>query len=108
MAATHHDAPPAGALPPAGVPATPGWLRDMGVSAWLLVGITLLVVGVVWLLALTDTIVMPLITAGVVAAVASPLIRVLQRHRVPRAVGAALVLVALIALAVGVAIVVVG
>jgi putative heme transporter len=51
---------------------TPHWLRDLGLTAWLLVGVTLLLVGLVWLLALTHTIVMPVITAGVVAAVASP------------------------------------
>jgi hypothetical protein len=49
--------------------ATPRWLRDMGLTAWLLVGVTLLLVGAVWLLSLTHTIVLPVITAGVVASV---------------------------------------
>jgi predicted PurR-regulated permease PerM len=75
---------------------TPGWLRDAGVTAWLLVGVVLLVAGVIALLALTATIVMPLITAGLIAAVGSPLIAWLQRHRVPRGAGAALLLVALV------------
>src|SRR5947208_16232198 len=35
----------------------PPWLRDAGVVAWLLVGIVLVLVGAVWLLALTNTIV---------------------------------------------------
>ena len=35
--------------------------------------------GAVWLLALTQTIVMPLIAAGVIAAVASPVVAWLQR-----------------------------
>ncbi|HEY6760680.1 MAG TPA: AI-2E family transporter [Baekduia sp.] len=91
-----------------GVTKTPPWLRDLGFTAWLLVGVTLLLVGVVWLLSLTQTIVMPVITAGVVAAVASPLVSVLQRHRVPRGLAAALLLVGLIVLAVVVAVVVVG
>jgi predicted PurR-regulated permease PerM len=91
-----------------GVLHTPTWLRDLGFSAWLLVGVTLLLAGVVWLLSLTQTIVMPVVTAGVVAAVASPLVGALQRRRVPRGLGAALILLGLIALAVAVSIVVVG
>jgi putative heme transporter len=82
--------------------APPSWLRDLGQSAWLAVGVTLLVVGAVWLLSLTQTIVAPVITAGVVAAVMSPLVAVLQRHRVPRGAGAALMLVAALVVGAGV------
>ena len=32
---------------------TPRWLRDLGRSAWLLVGVLALVGGVIWLLAAT-------------------------------------------------------
>ena len=53
-------------------------------ASWLLVGITLLLVGIVWLLSLTATIVMPVIAAGIMAAVMSPLVGVLQRRSVPR------------------------
>ena len=80
---------------------TPGWLRDLGVSSWLLVGVTLLLVGLVWLLSLTSTIVLPVITAAVVAAVASPLVGAMARLRIPRALAAILILVALVALGVG-------
>src|SRR3954469_25604249 len=73
--------------------APPPWLRDLGQSAWLAVGVTLLLAGTVWILSLTETIVAPLITAGVVAAVVSPLIARLERRRVPRGAGAALALV---------------
>jgi predicted PurR-regulated permease PerM len=86
----------------------PGWLRDVGVTSWLLVGFVLLVAGIVALLALTQTIVMPLITAGIVAAVGSPLIAWLQRHRVPRGAGTALFLLGLIAVSVLMVLVVVG
>ena len=79
-------------------PATPRWLRDAGLSAWMLVGITLLLVGAVWLLSLTHTIVMPLIAAGVIAAVASPMVAWLARHRVPRGLGVALLMLASILL----------
>jgi putative heme transporter len=81
-----------------GVFAAPGWLRDVGFTAWLLVGVALFLVGAVWLLSLTESIVMPVITAGVVAAVASPLVRWLERHRVPRPLGAILLLVGLVLL----------
>jgi predicted PurR-regulated permease PerM len=86
--------------------APPRWLRDLGRSSWLAVGITLLVVALIWLLTLTHTIVAPLIAATVMAAVASPLVRWLRDHRVPRGVGAALVLVGAMALAVGVVVLV--
>jgi putative heme transporter len=77
-----------------GLFAAPRWLRDLGGSAWLAVGVTLFVVGSVWLLALTQTIVMPVITAAVVAAVASPLVDWLGRRGLARGPAAALVLVA--------------
>jgi predicted PurR-regulated permease PerM len=82
-----------------GVFAAPGWLRDVGLTAWLLVGVALFLAGAVWLLSLTDTIVLPVITAGVIASVASPLVGWLQRHRIPRPLGAVLLLVVLILLA---------
>jgi predicted PurR-regulated permease PerM len=79
--------------------AAPRWLRDLGFSAWLLVGIGAAVVGVIWLLSLTETIVMPLITAGIIAAVASPLVDLLRRRGIPRGIGAALVMLLIIAAA---------
>src|SRR5215207_657219 len=88
-----------------GLVEAPPWLRDLGRSAWLAVGVTLFVIGVVWILSLTETIVAPLITAGVVAAVASPLVRRLQRAGVKRGIAAALLLV--LAVLLGVAVVVV-
>src|SRR4051794_6579345 len=71
----------------------PRWLRDLGTSAWLAVGVTLAVVGLVWVLSLTDTIVTPVITAGVIAAVASPLVRKGERRGMARGIAAALLLV---------------
>ena len=86
----------------------PPWLSNLGTSAWLVAGIALVVVATVWVLALTQTIVMPLIAAAVIAAVASPIVAWLNRHRVGRGLGAAVVLVGLILLGVGVALLVVG
>jgi predicted PurR-regulated permease PerM len=86
----------------------PAWLRDLGSSAWLVVGVTLAVVAGVWILALTQTIVAPVITAAVVAAVASPLVDRAERRGVNRGIAAALVLVSLIVLGIATVIVVVG
>jgi predicted PurR-regulated permease PerM len=91
-----------------GVFAVPQWLRDLGLAAWLLAGITVLLVGLVFLLSLTDAIVMPVLTAGIVAAVLSPVVRRLQSHRVPRSAAAALLLLAVLALAAGMTLLVVG
>jgi len=78
----------------------PVWLRDLGFTAWFLVGLLVLLVGVVWILGLTSTIVDPVAVGAVVAIVAAPLVSRLQRHHVPRAGGAAIVLVAIIAIVV--------
>jgi predicted PurR-regulated permease PerM len=86
----------AGAL--TGVFAAPRWLRDVGLTAWLLVGVGLVLAGAIWLLALTQTIVVPVIVATVIASVASPLVRWLEGHRVPRPLGAVLLLVAFVVL----------
>jgi putative heme transporter len=81
-----------------GVFAAPHWLRDVGLTSWLLVGVALFLVGTVWLLSLTHTIVTPVIAAGVIAAVAAPLVSWLQRHHVPRPAGAILLLLAIVVL----------
>jgi len=91
-----------------GLFAAPRWLRDLGTSAWLAVGVTLLVVGAVWILALTQTIVAPVITAAVVAAVASPLVRRLESHGLARALGAIVLMLGLVALTAFLTVAVVG
>src|SRR4051812_377943 len=91
-----------------GLFAAPRWLRDLGMTAWLAVGVTLAVVGLVWVLSLTNTIVTPVITAAVIAAVASPLIRAMERRGATRGVATALFLVAFLVLAVFVALIVLG
>jgi predicted PurR-regulated permease PerM len=78
----------------------PVWLRDLGFMAWFLVGLLALLVGIVWILGLTATIVDPVAVGGVVAIVAAPIVGWLQRHHVPRGAGAAIVLVCLIAVVV--------
>jgi putative heme transporter len=85
-----------------GLFAAPIWLRDMGFSAWLLVGVALALVGAIWLLALTETIVMPVLTAGIIASVAVPIVDWLGRRRIPRGIGAVIVFLLIVAVGVGV------
>lgn len=89
-----------------GLFAAPKWMRDLGFSAWLLVGVAAALVGLVWLLSLTQAIVMPVLTAGIIASVASPIVDRLGRHGVPRALGAALVFVVILGIAVGVGLII--
>jgi predicted PurR-regulated permease PerM len=77
--------------------AAPVWLRDLGFASWLLVGFVVVIVGVVWLLDQTSTIVMPVLLATVLGAVAGPAVGWLERHRVPRIGGAILILLGLVA-----------
>ena len=91
-----------------GVFSAPQWLRDLGLASWLLVGVAAFLAGAVWLLALTQTIVVPVIVAAIIASVVSPAIDWLQRRGVPRAVGVGCVFVAIVALGVGVGVLTVG
>jgi predicted PurR-regulated permease PerM len=84
------------------------WLEDLGLLSWLLVGVGLLLFGTIWLLGAISTILVPVITGTIAAAVAGPLVDALQRRRIPRAAGAALVLLMLLALGVIVLLLVLG
>ena len=86
--------------------ATPRWLRDLGRSSWLLVGLLLLLFGIIWLLAETYTITGPMVGALIVSVVAMPVVRRLDRH-MPRAVAAAIVLLAIAAIAVFIVVIVI-
>ena len=88
--------------------APPRWLRDLGRTAWLLVGVSALLAALIWLLGTTNTIVGPVLAGTIVATVAMPLVGMLQRHRVPRAAGAAIVLLGLLAIGVLVLVIVLG
>src|SRR4051812_29459253 len=73
-----------------GIVHVPGWLRDVGMMAWFLVGVGVFIGGLIWILGLTEVIVAPVIAASVMAAVASPLVAWLHHHRIPRPIGAIL------------------
>ncbi|HYJ20589.1 MAG TPA: AI-2E family transporter [Solirubrobacterales bacterium] len=89
-----------------GIFSAPAWLRDLGFSAWLLVGVGAALVGVIFLLAQTQTIVMPVVTAAIIASVTVPLVDWLKRHGVPRGVGAVLVFLGIVLIGVGVGVIV--
>jgi len=86
----------------------PQWLRDLGLMSWFLVGVLALIVAVTWLMNLTATIVEPVAVGGVVAIVAAPLVGWLQRHHVKRGLGAAIVVLSLIAIVVVIVALVIG
>jgi predicted PurR-regulated permease PerM len=90
-----------------GILTVPQWLRNVGLMAWLLVGVALFLGGAVWLLALTQVIVVPVIVAAIVAAVASPLVAWMKGHGVPRGLGAGLLMLAIIAAGVGLTLIIV-
>jgi predicted PurR-regulated permease PerM len=91
-----------------GVFAAPKWMRDLGFSSWLLVGVAAALIGAIWLLSLTHTIVMPVLTAAIIASVTSPAVDRLSRRRIPRAVGAGLVFLLILLIAAGVGLLVLG
>ncbi|HEX2302707.1 MAG TPA: AI-2E family transporter [Gaiella sp.] len=86
----------------------PMWLRDLGLLAWFLVGVGILLVGLVWLLGLTSTITVPVAVGAILATVAGPVVTKLERHGFPRAAGAAIVVLGLLALTVVIALMVFG
>ncbi len=86
----------------------PMWLRDLGLAAWFMVGVALLLVGLTWLFAITSTITIPVALGAILATVAGPLVTKMQRHRIPRAAGAAIVLLGIVAITVIIALMVFG
>jgi predicted PurR-regulated permease PerM len=83
-------------------------VRDLGLLAWFLVGVAILLVGLVWLLALMQVIVAPVLVGLILATVAGPIVAKLQARGVPRAGGAALVLLGFIAIGVVITLLVFG
>jgi predicted PurR-regulated permease PerM len=86
----------------------PMWLRDLGLLAWFLVGVGVVLFGLVWLLGLTSTIVDPVMVGAILATVAGPLVTKMQGRGIPRAAGAGIVLLGLIALGVVIGLLVLG
>ena len=91
-----------------GIFASPTWLRDLGLLAWFLIGVGVIFVGIVVLLGLLATIVVPVAAASIVAAVAAPLVASLELRGLPRGAGAALALLLLLAISAVIALLVLG
>ncbi len=72
---------------------TPAWFRTVGVGAWLLLGIAGVLALLLFLVALVAEVAIPLAIAAVLAAVLVPLADRLEQWRVPRWLGATLVLI---------------
>jgi len=70
----------------------PAWLRTLGLSSWFALGIAAVVALLLTLLALVAEVAIPLAIAAVLAAILVPLTDRLERWRVPRWLGATLVL----------------
>lgn len=79
-----------------GVFAAPKWLRDAGLTSWLLAGVTIVLVGILYLASLTHTIFVPVVVAGVIAAVAGPLVGMMNTRKVPRGLGALIVMLLIV------------
>jgi putative heme transporter len=95
MSLTHEDSEAGAAGGLLGV-RVPPWLQTFGRGAWLLVGIAILAAIGFFLLALLSNLVIPLIFAAILAAIFVPLVDLLQRLRVPRWLGAPVVVLLLI------------
>jgi predicted PurR-regulated permease PerM len=79
----------------------PSWLRTIGVSAWLAIGIVALVAVVLSVLALVTEVAIPLAIAAVLAAILVPLTDRLVGWRLPRWLAATLVLILGLSLVIG-------
>ena len=85
----------------------PDWMVTLGVRAWLAVGVFAVVAVVGSMLGTAAGLVLPLVIAFVLAALFEPVVGMLERRKLPRAAGASLVILVLLAAAVGTAWVVV-
>jgi len=73
----------------------PRWLRTLGVNAWLLLGVVGAIAVAGALYKATVGITVPLIVAVVIGVAVAPLVDVMNRHRVPRGLGATLTMLLL-------------
>jgi putative heme transporter len=80
--------------------APPQWLQDLGLLAWFLVGLGLVMFGLIWILGEISTIVSPVVSGTIIAAVAGPAVSWLQRRGFARAAGAGVILLLVLVIAV--------
>jgi predicted PurR-regulated permease PerM len=80
----------------------PRWLVAVGVKSWLLVGAFVVVGVLVYLIGIASGLVTPLILAVVIGMLFYPLVDAMEKRRIPRAAGAGIVMLLLMALAIAV------
>jgi predicted PurR-regulated permease PerM len=85
----------------------PKWLRDLGRASWLIAGVLVVLIGLMWLIGETSEILGPVTIALIVAVVVAPIVNVLEPH-VHRIGAAAIVLLGAVAVAVVIGLLVFG
>jgi predicted PurR-regulated permease PerM len=75
----------------------PRWIITSGTTGWLLLGLAGVAAVVLWAMAYASALVTPFLAAVVMAIVFSPVVDALERHHVPRLLGATVVLLGLLA-----------
>ena len=80
----------------------PTWLVSLGVKSWLSVGFVLILGVIIYLLGLASGLVTPLVLSVVIGMLFYPLVDAMEKRRIPRSAGAAIVILLLVVLAVGV------
>ena len=80
---------------------TPRPRAPSGLRSWLLLGLFGVAAIAIWLLTLSASIVIPLILAVILGVVFAPLVDIMQRYKVPRALGATITMLLVLAIAGG-------
>src|SRR4029453_16235201 len=75
----------------------PRWIITSGTTGWLLLGLAGVAAVVLWAMAYASALVTPFLAAVVMAIVFSPVVDALERHHIPRLLGATVVLLGLLA-----------
>ena len=75
----------------------PRWIVTSGLTGWLLLGLAGVAAVILWVMAYTSALVTPFLAAVVFAILFSPVVDALQRRRVPRLLGATIVLLGVLA-----------
>jgi predicted PurR-regulated permease PerM len=86
--------------------AAPQWVRDVGLWSWVVVGVLLVLLALFWAAAAIQMVVVASLFAVLFGGTFLPVVDWLHRHRLPRWLGALLVLVFLIALGIFIALVI--
>jgi putative heme transporter len=76
----------------------PEWLSSLGMRSWLLVGIIALLAAASYLLTRSAAIVGPLLVAIIIGVLCTPIVAMLERRGVPRAGGAGIVMLCVVAI----------